>query len=99
MTQLRDHRSTLRAAHVAGVTQAVAMTVPPLLFLTFQSTYGIALDKITWLITLNFVIQLLMDLAASRFVDRLGYRPCVVAGETLLGLGMVRQSGRRLREL
>ena len=88
MTQLRDHRSTLRAAHVAGVTQAVAMTVPPLLFLTFQSTYGIALDKITWLITLNFVIQLLMDLAASRFVDRLGYRPCVVAGETLLGLGI-----------
>lgn len=88
MNLVRDHRSTLRATHIAGMSQAVAMTVPPLLFLTFQSTYGIPLAEITWLITLNFLIQLMMDLAASRFVDRVGYRPCIMTGEILSGLGL-----------
>lgn len=83
-----DYRSTLRAAYLSSVGQAIAISVPPLLFLTFQDTYGIPLDRITLLITVNFLIQLLTDLAASRFVDRAGYRVCMVAGELLTALGL-----------
>lgn len=46
----------------------------PLLFLTFHSSYHIPLIQITFLVTLNFTIQLLVDLASVAFVDRIGYR-------------------------
>lgn len=40
-------------------------TFVPLLFLTFNTAYGIPLSKITLLITVNFVLQLLIDMAAD----------------------------------
>ena len=50
----------------------------PLLFLTFQGSYGISLQKITLLVTFNFGIQLLVDLASIGFVDRIGYRASMI---------------------
>ena len=84
-----DYRHTLRACYLGYITQAAIGTFAPLLFLTFQSSYGIPLEKITFLVTLNFSIQLLIDLLSARFVDRIGIRASAVAAHFLAALGLV----------
>ncbi len=46
----------------------------PLLFLTFQKTWQISLAQITFLITLNFIIQLLLGVVSVKIVERISYR-------------------------
>ena len=52
------YQKTIYACFIGYVVQAVVNNFVPLLFLTFEKTYGIPLRKITMLITLNFGIQL-----------------------------------------
>ena len=83
-----NYEHTIFASYIGYITQAIVNNFVPLLFLTFQSTYGISLDKITLLVSLNFGVQLLVDFFAARFVDRIGYRPCVVAAHIFSAAGL-----------
>ena len=75
MTETRwNYNHTLYASYLGYVCQAIVNNLAPLLFLTLQRTYGISLGQITLLVTFNFGVQLLVDLASTLFVDRLGYR-------------------------
>ena len=69
-----SYKSTLAACYTGYVVQAVVNNFVPLLFLTFQDTYGISLSRITILITVNFLTQLIVDMLSAGFVDRAGYR-------------------------
>ena len=60
MSQNIGYRHTIRASYLGYVTQAIVNNLAPLLFLTFQDVYGISMEQITFLITLNFGIQLLI---------------------------------------
>ena len=46
MSGNRKYQKTLVACYMGFVTQAIAANFAPLLFLTFQHTYGISLEKI-----------------------------------------------------
>ena len=74
-----NYRHTMWASYLGYVTQAIVNNLSPLLFLTFQSQFRITLDKITWLISLNFGIQLTVDLASAVLIDKIGYRTGVIA--------------------
>lgn len=50
---------------------------------------GLTLEQITLLTTLNFSIQLLVDFLSVKVVDRIGYRPCVVAAHLFSAAGLV----------
>ncbi len=84
----RSYRHTMAACYLGFVTQAAVNSFVPLLFLTFQSEYHISLERITLLVTLNFGIQLLVDLLSARFVDRIGVRPSILAAHLLSALGL-----------
>lgn len=84
-----NYNHTLYASYIGYITQAIVNNFAPLLFLTFQSTLGISLDRIALLVTLNFGVQLLVDLSAARFVDRIGYRTAIVAAHLFAGAGLV----------
>lgn len=75
----KTYLKTIGACFAAYICQAVAVNFAPLLFLTFNKTYGIPLEQITVLVVVNFVSQLLTDMAASKYVNKIGYRPCLVA--------------------
>ena len=75
----KQWRHTQYASYFGYITQAIVNNLAPLLFLIFQDVYGIPLEKITLLVTVNFCVQLLVDMVAARFVDKIGYRPCIVA--------------------
>ena len=62
MTGIRNnYNHTIYASYIGYITQAIINNFIPLLFLTFQNIYEISLDKIALLVTLNFVVQLLVD--------------------------------------
>ena len=83
-----NYNHTILASYIGYITQAIVNNFVPLLFLTFQSTYHITLDKITFLVTLNFGVQLIVDFLAARFADRIGYRPCVAAAHIFSAAGL-----------
>ena len=61
---------------MAFVTQAIAANFAPLLFLTFKETYGILLNQIALIPFVFYFTQLLVDTAATKFADKIGYRTC-----------------------
>ncbi len=83
------YKKTMYACFVGYITQAVINNFAPLLFLTFQSSYAIPLTQITVLVTFNFGIQLLVDLLSTKFVDRIGYRPCILAAHVFAAAGLI----------
>lgn len=89
MTKNRwNYNHTLYTSYLGYVCQAIVNNLAPLLFLTLQRTYGISLGQITLLVTFNFGVQLLVDLASTLFVDRLGYRRCAVIAHVCCALGL-----------
>ena len=88
-----SYTHTLRASYIGYITQAAVNNFSPLLFVMFNSVFGLSMLKISSLITVNFGIQLLIDLVSAFFIDRLGYKRSAViahfsafAGMTLLGI-------------
>lgn len=84
-----QYQKTIYACFVAYIVQAIVNNFVPLLFLTFQSSYGIPLSRITVLVTVNFGLQLLVDLVSVGFVDRIGYRRSMVLAHALCAAGLV----------
>ena len=83
------YNKTITACFLAYIVQAIINNFVPLLFLTFQSDYGIPLSQITLLVTFNFGIQLAVDLLSVGFVDRIGYRASMVLAHFLSGVGLL----------
>ena len=83
------HRHTLYASYIGYITQAIINNLPPLLFVTFQNSFDIPLTKISALITMNFFMQIAVDLIAAKYVDRIGFRCSVVAAHIFAVLGLV----------
>lgn len=83
-----SYKHTIAASYVGYITQAIVNNFAPLLFLTFQQDYSISLGRITLLVTLNFVIQLCVDLFSAKYVDRIGYRRCAVLAHVFAAVGL-----------
>ncbi|MGO1347096.1 MAG: MFS transporter [Bifidobacterium psychraerophilum] len=85
----QGYTRTIVACFNGYVTQAVINNFMPLLFVTFSTTLGIGLGKLASLITLNFVTQLIVDVLAGKYVDRIGYKPCIVAAHVFAAAGLL----------
>lgn len=89
MNKEKKYKKTLIACYLGFVTQAISANFAPLLFLTFKDTYGISFDKIALIPLVFYLTQLLVDLAATKFADKIGYRTCVVASQVLSAVGLI----------
>ena len=83
------YKNTIVSCFAGYVVQAIVNNFVPLLFVTFQNTYGIPLSQITLLVTFNFGVQLLTDLVAVKYVDKLGYRLSIILAHVFSALGLV----------
>lgn len=83
-----NYKRTIRACFYAYIVGAIVNNFVPLLFTTFQNSYAIPISQITLLITINFVVQLSIDFAATFFVDKIGYRTSVVIAHMCCCLGL-----------
>lgn len=84
----KKYNKTIYASFVGYIVQAIVNNFVPLLFLTFESSYGIELSKITFLITINFGVQLAVDFLSAYFVDKIGYRVSIVMAHVFSAAGL-----------
>ena len=80
---------TLIACYLGFVTQAITANFAPLLFLTFHRSLEISLGKIALIPSTFFITQLIVDVICAKYVDRIGYRLCVVASEIASAAGLI----------
>ena len=83
------YKHTKYAAYIGYITQAIVNNLAPLLFVSFQRDFGLSLDKISLLITLNFGIQILTDIVAAKYTDKIGYRAAAVAAHAAAVIGLL----------
>ena len=86
---MKNYKKTKLACYLGFITQAVAANFAPLLFLKFHTDYNISLGNIAMISTSFFFTQLLVDLFCAKYVDKIGYRVCIVASEVCSAAGLV----------
>ena len=82
-----NYKKTMYACYIGYIVQAIVNNFVPLLFVTFQNSYQIPLSKITALVTVNFIIQLLIDMLSAKFIDKIGYRASVIIAHIVSAAG------------
>lgn len=83
------YRHTLFSSYLGYVTQAIINNLAPLLFLTFQREWNVSLADLALLISLNFVIQIAVDLIASVIADKVGYRAVATVAHVFCVAGLI----------
>ncbi|MBE5798865.1 MAG: MFS transporter [Clostridiales bacterium] len=83
------YKTTITACFLGYIAQAIVNNFIPLLFITLQDTYQIPLSQITLLVTINFAIQLIVDMLSSLFMDRIGYRMSGVIAHICAAAGLI----------
>lgn len=84
-----NYNHTVYACFIGYIVQAIINNFVPLLFVTFQSSYGIPISQITFLVTFNFGLQLIIDLISPTFIDKIGYRLSVMIAHIFACLGLI----------
>lgn len=89
MAKTKNYKKTLIACYLGFITQAITANFTPLLFLTFKATYKISLEMIALVPMVFYFTQLLVDLIATKFADKIGYRVCVVFSQIVSATGLI----------
>lgn len=84
-----NYNKTIYACFTGYIVQAIINNFVPLVFLTLQTSYDISLSKITMLITINFGLQLIVDLVSIGFIDKIGYRTSILIAHICSAIGLV----------
>ena len=84
-----NYKKTMYACFIGYIVQAIVNNFVPLLFVTFQNSYNISLSQVTSLITVNFIIQLLIDMLSAGFIDKIGYRASAVTAHVFAASGLI----------
>lgn len=88
-TNKYTYRNTTFACYRGYITQAIVNNLAPLLFIIFQDNFSISYDRLGQLVLINFGTQLLTDIWATKYADRIGYRRCMVAAHALCFIGLM----------
>ena len=83
------YKHTTIACYMSYIAGAIINNFTPLLFIVFNTDYGISLDKLSVLIVLNFGVQLVVDLLGAKYIDKIGYRKCLIIALFMAALGLV----------
>lgn len=85
----RKYKRTLYASYLGYITQAIVNNLAPLLFVTFQKEYDISVAQIGFLVTFNFAVQMLVDILAAKYVERIGYKKSILAAHFCAAAGLI----------
>lgn len=85
----KKYTDTIYACYIGYIVQAIINNLAPLLFLTFERDFQISVEWIGLLITINFGVQIVVDFAAAKYVDRIGYRAAIILAHICSIIGLV----------
>lgn len=83
----KSYRATIYACYLAYIVQGIINNISPILFVSYQQTLGISIEKIGILIAVNFGVQILVDFASAGLVDRVGVRESMIFAHVLTVIG------------
>ena len=82
------YQHTRYACYLASVTSAIVNNFTPLLFVVLSDEFGISLEQLGLLVTINFLVQISMDVFGARFADKIGYRKVMLMSQSLEMTGL-----------
>lgn len=85
----KNYKLTMFACFTGYIVQGIINNFAPLLFVTFNESYGIPLSKIALLISINFGVQLTVDLICALIVHKTGWRIPIVLAHILSLCGLI----------
>ena len=83
------YRHTAIGCCLGMITQAIISNLAPILFIIFKENYGLTDEQLGRLIVFNFGTQIVADLIATKYCDRLGHRFFVILAHTMCALGLI----------
>ena len=83
-----NYKPTILACFIGYTVQALTINFAPLLYITFQESYGMSIPQISSLIAVCFIVQLLTDAFAAKFSSKMNPRVTVVAANALAAVGI-----------
>lgn len=84
----KNYKLTMLCCFGSSLVLSTVVNFLPMLFVMFHESLGIPLEQITLFVTVNFLVQLTMDLLAAFWVDHLGYKRGVIIAHTLCMSGL-----------
>ncbi len=84
-----NFKHTKLACYSGYITQAVINNFTPLLFVAFAESMGLSISQLASLITINFAIQMCVDMFGARYAERIGYRRVLVISQLTAAVGMI----------
>lgn len=83
-----NYTRTRWGCYTALFTQAVVNNLAPILFVIFQDNYHVSFESLGRLVLVNFMVQLLTDLLAVRYAEKIGPGRCMVLSHFLSAFGL-----------
>lgn len=84
-----NYQHTIYACFIGYVVQAIVNNFAPLLFVTLGAQYGISMNQISVIISVNFGVQLAVDLLSPLFIDRIGYKASAMLAHLFSAAGLL----------
>lgn len=84
-----SYQHTIYASFIGYVVQALVNNFVPLLFVTLGQQYGISMEQIAVIISVNFGVQLLVDLLSPPVIDKIGYKAGAMLAHLFAAAGLV----------
>jgi len=82
-----SYKLTVKACYIGLFVQATVVNLTPILFIPLRSQFDISFGKLGLLVFINFITQVLSDIAFSHAVDKHGYRPYLVGAHMAIITG------------
>ena len=84
-----NYKTTLHACYLGYITQALVVNLLPILFVIFRDKFGLSYTMLGSLVMVNFITQLITDVFAIKFVDKIGRRATAVLAHAFAAVGMI----------
>ena len=84
-----NYKKVKLACYTSNVTMSIVGNLSPVLFLAFQDLYGISYTALGFLVLVNFVTQLIIDLIFSLFSHKFNIPMAVKAAPVLGAVGLI----------
>ena len=82
------YKHTVFTCYIAYISSAVANNLASLLFIIFQDDFGLSTVQLATIVSLNFVVQIVVDLLGAKYIDKVGYRPTAIIASGFLIVGV-----------
>jgi MFS family permease len=85
----KSYQLTTISCFVGIFCQAISSNITAILFIPLMTLYGLSYVHLGLLVGINFTTQVMVDIIASRLVDRFGFRVFVLPSDILAVIGLV----------